>query len=893
MKNILAFFELFLSNPFVIFIVEWCALATKTYLLVHIIKLLFQQKPQRLTWLLVLVLTGGIVEDVTWLLKISREYFFTDIHYTVMVMAVRIAWICFILSWHSLGLLLETLVEPNKPIARHQKFLMTITASFILSFLYCIIRQPVVQAASDRLPFEHMLIMTSVWYAGLVILPSLGRTLCRLRSTTLPKILKQQLIILLQYIIAPLVITLVYNITTAQPARYAFNTFYEILLTTAIYYAAHKMRTIRFLNVREYVIDTQKKRTNEPIKEMLEQLAGVASLSELATVAKSFFNRTFNIPLSNIHVFFRATATSSINAHKTTPLEQKIEFFFSHKLTDQSYAYLQKTNLLIFDELAFNAYNNNDHHAQEFVDFLQTINADLLIPIYHHRAHSIGYIFIEQNSRHNKLYSDIERNEIVMFAQFMAQVAVILQNNHIESIVAAQKELKEELYHKHQEISQYKESIRSFLANVDQREIGILFYKNRSFLFANQAAKDMLAINPNVQEGHPLAKALNQIVKGVQAYQTAQTCFSRNDQGNRVMLTALANLQAQNIIILVRYPDIAHVLKQQIDLLDNPSEWDYLLYLETTQSGQLINQLIPGNTSTLLTLKIKLLKAALSKKTLYIVAPEADLETLAEFVYTLSLRTTLFKLTLTTPTNHASIMCTLFGMNHLLGNTVEQPLMEKLNKTGTLFIQNIHHLDLETQKHVVHYATYGSYSPYKSDYQCTSDVRIMCSTTHNLETLVQENKLLPALYDILKTTSFTLPSMIALSEEDLTELATGFAQQTLDNSTFKNLFELTTKEKQKLIAKKSVSLYDFKRHVQQILESKSQKTHIESSALHATTTVPDPELMQAARLGRHALKDASTMTFLWNKFKNQNKIATFLGVNRSSVNRRCKDFKLS
>ena len=29
------------------------------------------------------------------------------------------------------------------------------------------------------------------------------------------------------------------------------------------------------------------------------------------------------------------------------------------------------------------------------------------------------------------------------------------------------------------------------------------------------------------------------------------------------------------------------------------------------------------------------------------------------------------------------------------------------------------------------------------------------------------------------------------------------------------------------------------------------------------------------------------MTCLWNKFKNQNKIATLLGVNRSSVNRRC------
>ena len=47
----------------------------------------------------------------------------------------------------------------------------------------------------------------------------------------------------------------------------------------------------------------------------------------------------------------------------------------------------------------------------------------------------------------------------------------------------------------------------------------------------------------------------------------------------------------------------------------------------------------------------------------------------------------------------------------------------------------------------------------------------------------------------------------------------------------------------------------------------------------------DPELIEAARLGKYALKDRKVMTLLWHKFKNQNHIATFLGVNRSSINR--------
>ncbi|MCL5875758.1 MAG: hypothetical protein M1114_04765, partial [Candidatus Dependentiae bacterium] len=60
----------------------------------------------------------------------------------------------------------------------------------------------------------------------------------------------------------------------------------------------------------------------------------------------------------------------------------------------------------------------------------------------------------------------------------------------------------------------------------------------------------------------------------------------------------------------------------------------------------------------------------------------------------------------------------------------------------------------------------------------------------------------------------------------------------------------------------------------------------------STETPTDPELVQAASLGKHALRDERIMAMLWDKFKNQNQIASFLGVNRSSVNRRCKMYNL-
>jgi hypothetical protein len=74
---------------------------------------------------------------------------------------------------------------------------------------------------------------------------------------------------------------------------------------------------------------------------------------------------------------------------------------------------------------------------------------------------------------------------------------------------------------------------------------------------------------------------------------------------------------------------------------------------------------------------------------------------------------------------------------------------------------------------------------------------------------------------------------------------------------------------------------------------KSKKNNIyDQSEFDTAYATSDPELVSAARLGKHALRDPHIMAMLWNKFQNQNKIATFLGVNRSSVNRRCKVYNL-
>ena len=141
--------------------------------------------------------------------------------------------------------------------------------------------------------------------------------------------------------------------------------------------------------------------------------------------------------------------------------------------------------------------------------------------------------------------------------------------------------------------------------------------------------------------------------------------------------------------------------------------------------------------------------------------------------------------------------------------------------------------------------------------------------------------------------SLSLPSLMNLSKTEISDLADGFTQTAIKTHTFKNLFELNDKDRNRLYANKSLSLKEFKNIVHQMLVDKSTKNMIyETTEFDPAYSISDPELVEAVRLGKNALKDPKILSMLWYKFKNQNKIATLLSVNRSSINRRLKEFNI-
>src|SRR3989304_5601769 len=227
----------------------------------------------------------------------------------------------------------------------------------------------------------------------------------------------------------------------------------------------------------------------------------------------------------------------------------------------------------------------------------------------------VAFITIPHDARAT-CYAKAERDAMLVFSNYLGNVINILQHKNFETLVHKEKELKEELYYRHQEINQYKESINTFLRKNKHKPIGILFYKNNLFTFGNYEAKELIKINLNTQEGHPLTKALRHVAHQVEVFKAPYTHYARDDHGQTIILSGVPHLQQNNVIITIVYPEISDIIAPQMDQLNNPNDWDYVLYLESTTAGQQINQLIPGIGQTLLNFKITLLKASLSKRAL-------------------------------------------------------------------------------------------------------------------------------------------------------------------------------------------------------------------------------------------------------------------------------------
>ncbi|HZW61597.1 MAG TPA: hypothetical protein VFF04_05215, partial [Candidatus Babeliales bacterium] len=627
--------------------------ALKSYILAHLFLHGKKIKPNtsannKRPWIfLILVLISSLMIDFAWIMSLSRQLWLPNMDPRLLLFPLRISWGFFAIQYQSLALFMESLIAKSTRFNLRQKLFIAISSFF---FIFCIglaVFNFNCQSPADRPEIEFLMRTAENIYLLTILMPvSFFILFIKIRSYNLPGILRQQLRTLIPLFlgiwIADIlqVLPLPPLVPTWTTNSYSAACITTILISLAVFFCTRRVMELRFLNFTGQVQSKVRFNFIDGFKDVLEQLSHATSAAELRHITQTLFKEAFHVPVNKTKLYF---CTLNESGKQQTTIEQQPLQQSDSKLTalvenfintqpPEMLKYIAATKIFIFDEVAFTNFYENDPQGQIILQLLDKMDAEIFLPIYEKQA-IIAYIIVERHARPNKFYGHVEHDEMLVFASYLANIINLLQTRNLKMLMQQEKELREELYLKHQEINQYKESIRSFLRTNQQKEIGILFYKNRHFIIGNKAAKELIHVNVNTQEGHPLVKVLKQVARQVEDYKIPYSAFAHDREGNKLVLAGVPNLEQNNVIITVYYPDISDIIKKQLEDLHNPSKWDYLLYLETTNSGKLINQLIPGSGEKLLNFKISLLEAALSKKAILLEMPEEDLLPTVEIIH--------------------------------------------------------------------------------------------------------------------------------------------------------------------------------------------------------------------------------------------------------------------
>lgn len=890
----------FLANPALLFVSLTLSVILQLALLIILNRNFSNSKIVKrgtafLTWAFIFFL----IVDVLSMVKILHTVGLVPLDHSYLRLLKRTHWASNILFQLFLSLFAESLIAKNVKISRVFT-LFRIIFGFCLASLFVL---TLLLSPDINIAWGPILRFTGYFFSLAMGCFTIFTVLRATKKSPLPRILQYQVEIFVGVFMAPHLFMKAFTYNPFVDGRFfhthIFHSLLIIWLTCAMCYCTFKLMGLRFLNTRDKITAPRKFDFVDLMKDVVVKLSSVANSAEFRHYTQQVFSKAFNLPDSSVQLILTKDTNYLVTDEQIDLLQTALT---PHTPLTQL---LERTKVITRDEIDFSAYYDQNPAYTQAADFLRKFNADVFIPIYD-RNTFLGCIIVNQGARPTKFYSGREQNEMALFAGSLSSIITVVRNRNIDVVLAQNNSYAAEIYHRCREIGQYQESIRSFVRQAHGTNIGILYYKYGNFTFSNQTAHELVTCDPNSQRGHPLTVQLRKIAQNVEKYLTTQhttVCLDGSEQ--RLAIDAFPSLEKQSTIVVVSHPGIADILKLQSDLLNDPGQWNYLLYLETTEVGHRVRGLLPGSSKTLLNFKIDLLRAALSQRAVLLNVRPEDRQPIVELLHTTHQREKLSTITLKEPERDLAVARELFGFAKVLGAPEETaPLLERLDKIGTIYIENVHLLSRETQAHLAEFLRYGAYTAIKGEQRTPSNVRIICATTESLPERVEQGLFLPELLDELRNHNLILPQPGKLERQEFGELVHEYMQQLLKNHALKKILVLSEREINVLYGEKCTTFFELKRRLSALISAKSVAKNLESESTKTVSTRVQPakrisgqietdeRINQAILLGKHALQDRELMEYLWETFQNQSRIAALLGVNRSSVNRRFKQLQI-
>ena len=405
----------------------------KLMILLIVVRNIRSIKESRTHIYLIIVLSGALFEDFSWIALLVKNYFFpslADFPHLIILFIVRFAWVFYVIEYQALCLFVESLVDQKARLNLRQMIFCCISSLFCLALIFVAIGN-----IEGLEPTETQLILQEYFmkYALFLLIPStLFFTFSKIKHNKTPRIIKKQAKILFQILFIPRVLS---DFIQCYPFKiipgwdtssYAIIGISTTILTIALYYCARKVVGLRFLNFQNHVQEHRRYDFVDRFKDTLEEFAKASNIKELGHISQSFFKGAFDIPGNRVSLHLRTVNPIEGSSYKIelNEIETCAETFLSNTNPELEKC-VNKVKILIYDEIDFNNFYDPNYADETIIQFLDTINADIFLPIYKNHT-IIGYVIVERYARFNEFYSHIERDEMLVFASYLGNIINLL-----------------------------------------------------------------------------------------------------------------------------------------------------------------------------------------------------------------------------------------------------------------------------------------------------------------------------------------------------------------------------------------------------------------------------------------------------------------------------------
>ncbi|NBX77746.1 hypothetical protein EBQ93_00100, partial [bacterium] len=864
-------FYALLSTNEVLLCIQIFALIVQCIIASHITTAFLHSRQHKfLLGCLLLISSMLFLQHFSWVIHLLDLLRVTPFSEELVRVIIRIAWIGSVFKYLGLNLFIANILRSEIEIKKYQKCMIAFYSSVIVYMMYLTISQ---YHALDITFFSNHFMKQIPLLLDLSLIPTFIGLYKQFKQTNIPKILKDQTKVLILTALFPeFIFNLLHQLTRTITDNFIDNTQFEaistLLLIYGMYYGIKKIFRFTFLDITIPRFTVSYIKNESVLNESVARLKQAKTFTELKFITQNFFKEAFGIPFEDTILYIRHLPNQDLDSN--TPyaiINAVIEKVLAQ---EKSFALqvFQRNQIIVHDEIEFDAFYNIRPHANFLYKILNDLNAELFIPIFKEDNSFVAYICISEQQG-DFLFTKKDKNYISLFASYLSEYIDRLLKGDMDFLVLQNKQLKDELYFKHQEINQYKEGIHAVFKAKPKISTSLLFYRYNHFIPADEGVALFLGFDIQKDKNNPLIAQIKEFAEKIHQYKQSKRQFFTNTQGQKIIINGSPHAhQNDGVVLILEYPDSSDIIRSQIDKLKDPSTLDYVLYLETTKSGKLVNQLVPGYSQELLDFKIQLLKGALTKKAITLQLPSQDLETVTDIIHHISLREQLHILDLQTHST-SEIALKLFGIETIFSDNNQMGLLNTLNKKGTLFIRNIEYLDHEIQNKLALYLKYGTFTPLGSEHTYRTDVRIICSINQDLQTLLSAKTITQHLFVELEQMHLTLPSLLNLEHQDSYELIDGFSTQIIQGT--KNIAPtvLQQHEKDFILERKPTSLHEFKQYIQQLFSQKitivAQQGVKKEIHLDPVFDVTDQEVARAMTLGKDSLKDQKLVAYLWKK----------------------------